>query len=165
MKKIIKSKLFLLIKMVILEGDMAGTKYKFNFLIVDTECQVNRALNGCPIKSGADKNEQECLASVDYVGDYKNVAYSCTLKNAAVLALTGGLTTLELTNESANKVLQYIIDTMNNDSTVTTNGVTIGLQYLTSVTSQVNTFSNQKQFSQNDFNKSIIKLGCCWYQI
>lgn len=124
-------------KMVIEEGDMAGTKFIFNLLIVDTECQLNRALNGCPIKTGDDKNEQECLASVVSLGDYKKLTYSCSPKKVTTIELTGGLKALQLTDENALNVLQYIIDTMNNDSTVTTNGVTISLQYLTSVTSQV----------------------------
>ena len=147
--------------MVIEEGDMAGTKFIFNLLIVDTECQLNRALNGCPIKTGDDKNEQECLASVVSLGDYKKLTYSCSPKKVTTIELTGGLKALQLTDENALNVLQYIIDTMNNDSTVTTNGVTISLQYLTSVTSQVNTLK-KKNSANNKLIINHIKLGCCW---
>ena len=131
--------MFLLINNCIFSFQIvSGSKYGFHFKIADTNCLVNQALSGCQIKSGDATNEQMCIASVvSFVGSYSSLTYSCASLNVAEGSTVGALTYLNVSDPEAKKALTDIIGQMNADSSITSKGYIVGLESVTSVSSQV----------------------------
>jgi hypothetical protein len=112
---------------------IAGVKYEFEFTIGNTVCKLNELLNKCPLQSENSLDIQNCHLKIVALGSkYSDIDYSCSKT-----MIVGGVTNLSEDDPEANKALDYIIEQMNNDKQITTDGYLINKIVVDLIFSQV----------------------------